>query len=72
MGTPEGLLDASNYVKAIETRQDLQIACIEEIAYKNQWITKKILLDIAKRYYNTSYGNYLLKIANETKNNYNW
>lgn len=72
MGTPEGLLDASDYVKAIETRQGLQIACIEEIAYKNQWIKKTKLLEFAKKYSKTNYGDYLLKIANETKTNYNW
>ena len=72
MGTPEGLLDASNYVKAIETRQGLQIACIEEIAYKNKWIERSKLLEFAKKYSKTNYGNYLLKIANETKINYSW
>ena len=72
MGTPEGLLDASDYVKAIETRQGLQIACIEEIAYKNKWIDKSKLLKFAKKYSKTNYGNYLLKIANETKKDYSW
>lgn len=72
MGTPEGLLDASDYVKAIETRQGLQIACIEEIAYKNKWIERSKLLEFAKEYSKTNYGNYLLKIANETKINYSW
>ena len=72
MGTPEGLLDASDYVKAIETRQGLQIACIEEIAYKNKWIDKSNLLEFAQKYSKTNYGNYLLKIIDENKINYGW
>lgn len=71
-GTPERLLDTSDYVKAIEVRQGLQIACIEEIAYKNQWITKEMLFESAKRYCNTNYGNHLLKIATETRKTYSF
>ena len=64
-GTHEGLLDASNYVEAIQTRQGLYIACLEEIAYRKKYINKKQLLDLAKPFMKTDYGKYLVKIANE-------
>ncbi|MGB9825013.1 MAG: glucose-1-phosphate thymidylyltransferase RfbA [Candidatus Hydrothermia bacterium] len=64
MGTYEGLLDASNFVKTIQERQGLYIACIEEIAYRMGYISREDLLTLAKRF-NTDYGRYLLKIAEE-------
>ena len=59
-GTQSSLLDASNYVAAIEKRQGLKIACLEEIAYKNRWITKDKLTECAMRMKNSEYGKYLL------------
>ena len=59
-GTQSSLLDASNYVAAIEKRQGLKIACLEEIAYKNRWITKDKLTECALRMKNSEYGKYLL------------
>ena len=64
-GTHKGLLDASNYVEAIQTRQGLYIACLEEIAYRKKYINKKQLLDLAKPFMKTDYGKYLVKITNE-------
>jgi len=61
-GTPESLLEASQFVETIERRQDLKIACPEEIAYRMNWIDKKELLQQAEVYPN-SYGDYLKKIA---------
>ena len=61
-GTPERLCDATDYVKAIQTRQGMQVACLEEIAYKNEWITKEQVLEIAKKLDKTDYGKYLLKL----------
>lgn len=62
-GTPESLLDASNFVRTIEERQGFKIACLEEIALENAWITKK---DIVKQMENlnnqNSYRNYLLEL----------
>jgi glucose-1-phosphate thymidylyltransferase len=63
-GTHESLLEASNFVKIIEERTSLKIACIEEIAFKNKWIDKNKLLKIAKSLAKTGYGNYLRQIGN--------
>ncbi|MGX4616442.1 glucose-1-phosphate thymidylyltransferase RfbA [Clostridioides difficile] len=68
-GTHRGLLDASNYVEVVQTRQGLYIACLEEIAYIKGYITKEDLLELAKPLMKTDYGKYLIKIANEFKEN---
>lgn len=62
-GTYESLLDASNFIQTIENRQGLKVACLEEIAYKNGYITKDQLLKYAREY-NNPYGKYLEDIAN--------
>lgn len=64
-GTPDRLGDASDFVKAIELRQGIQIGCIEEIAYKNDWISKEQLLNQIKKMKKTEYGKYLKKIVEE-------
>ncbi|MGK0468606.1 glucose-1-phosphate thymidylyltransferase RfbA [Clostridium sp.] len=64
-GTHRGLLDASNFVEAVQTRQGLYVACIEEIAYLNGFIDKEQLLKISEPLIKTEYGKYLLKIACE-------
>ena len=61
-GTYDGLLDASNFIATIEKRQGLYVSCIEEIAYKNKWITKTQLLEMSSGY-KTDYGRYLKFIA---------
>lgn len=61
-GTYQSLIDASVFIKTIEERQNLKIGCIEEIAYKQGWIKKSQLLDLAKAI-PTSYGDYLKRIA---------
>ena len=48
-GSPDRLSDASDFVKAIELRQGVQIACLEEIAYRNEWISKETLLEYAEK-----------------------
>lgn len=58
-GTHESLLQASSFVEAIEERQGLMIACLEEIALANEWITKEDVARIAESYGKSSYGNYL-------------
>jgi len=62
-GTAKGLLDAANFVYAIQSRQGLYIACLEEIAYKNGYISKEDLLILSKFLSKTDYGKYLEKIA---------
>lgn len=62
-GTHQSLLDASGFIKTIEERQGLKIACIEEIAYQNQWIDRKQLSELARSLNNNDYGKYLLNIT---------
>ena len=64
-GTHKGLLDASNYVEAVQTRQGLYIACLEEIAYRKGYISKAQLLELAKPLMKTDYGKYLVKVSEE-------
>ena len=61
-GTYDGLLEASNFIATIQKRQGLYVSCIEEIAYRNGWITKEQILELAKGY-KTDYGRYLEFIA---------
>jgi len=64
-GTHESLLQASNFIQTIEDRQGLKVACLEEIAYTNGFITKDMLIKLAEPLKNNQYGSYLLRIANE-------
>ena len=61
-GTYDGLLEASNFIATIEKRQGMYVSCIEEISYRNGWISKEKLLNLAKGY-KTDYGRYLEFIA---------
>jgi len=60
-GTHDSLLEASNFIRTIETRQGLKVSCIEEIAYKYGYINKKTLEKNAKKY-NNEYGDYLMSL----------
>ncbi len=62
-GTHESLLDASQFVRTIEHRQGLKVACLEEIAFHNGWISADKLEKEGKQLEKTQYGQYLLKIA---------
>lgn len=64
-GTPDGLLEAANFVATIERRQGMKIACIEEIAWRQGWIDKRQLRELGIRYQKSAYGEYLLGIAEE-------
>ena len=66
-GSPDRLQDASDFVKAIELRQGIQIACLEECAYKNKWISKEMVLKHAEKYSKTEYGNHLINVIQEKK-----
>ena len=61
-GTYDSLIDAGQFVKTVEKRQGLKIACLEEIAFHNGWISKVELMSQVQRYKKTSYGEYLMKI----------
>ena len=61
-GTHDALLEASNFVEAIQKRQGFYIACIEEIAYKKKWISADQLEELAKPLMKTEYGKYLLSL----------
>ena len=62
-GTTKGLLDASNFVYSIQSRQGLYIACLEEIAYNKGYISKDELLNLAKPLLKTDYGKYIEKLS---------
>ncbi|MDD2950148.1 MAG: glucose-1-phosphate thymidylyltransferase RfbA [Sulfuricurvum sp.] len=64
-GTHDSLLDAGQFVQTIEHRQGYKIACLEEIAYNQKWITKEEVLEIAKPLSKNGYGEYLKALVNE-------
>jgi glucose-1-phosphate thymidylyltransferase len=66
-GTHDSLLEASQYVQTIEHRQGLKVACLEEIAYQNNWIDRDHLLVRAKYFGKTGYGQYLYTLAGEPR-----
>jgi len=66
-GTHESLLQASNFIHTIESRQGLKVSCIEEIAYVRGFIDKEQLLILGNQMKNNPYGEYLIKLANEKK-----
>jgi glucose-1-phosphate thymidylyltransferase len=62
-GTHNTMLEASNFVEAVQKRQGLYIACLEEIAYKKGYINKSQLLELAKPLLKSDYGSYLVQVA---------
>ena len=66
-GTHDSLADASNFVETIEKRQGLKIACLEGIAYRNGWITDDKMKELAKPMLKNQYGQYLLRVIDEMK-----
>lgn len=68
-GTISSLIDANDFVKTIEERQNTKIAALEEIAYKNKWITKANLKKIAIKYGKSTYGKHLMRVATEENKN---
>ena len=62
-GTMDSLIEAGQFVQMVEKRQGVKISAIEEIAYKNGWITKEKLLESAERYGKSTYGQHLKKVA---------
>ena len=62
-GTTDALAEASEFVRVIENRQGVQISAVEEIAYRNGWISKEKLLESAEQYGKSSYGKHLKQVA---------
>lgn len=62
-GTHQSLLEASQFVAAVENRQNLKIACLEEIAYRSNWIDRDTLLRLGNELSKTEYGQYLLQVG---------
>ena len=62
-GTHDSLLEASSYVQTIEKRQGLKVACLEEIAWRNNWITDEQMKKQGKTFSKTQYGKYLLDLV---------
>ena len=63
-GNHDSLLDAADFVAAVQKRQGLYISCVEEIAYKKGFITKEQLLKLAEPLLKTDYGKYMVEVAN--------
>ena len=62
-GTHDSLMEAGQFVQTVENRQGLKVACLEEIAFGNGWLSKTMLLEQAEALKKTSYGEYLFRIA---------
>ena len=64
-GTPDSLLEASNFIQALEKRQGLKVACIEEIVFNKRYITSSQLKNLVQPIFKNEYGKYLLNILNK-------
>ena len=64
-GTHESLFDAARFVEVVESRQGVQIACLEEIAWRKGWITSERLAELAEPMLSSEYGRYMLKLSNQ-------
>ena len=64
-GTHESLSEASTFIEVVEKRQGLKVACLEEIAYRNKWITRNDLIRQAQPMRKNDYGQYLLRLAGQ-------
>ena len=67
-GTPDSMLDACNFIKAVETRQGLQVACLEEIAFCNGWLSAESALNAVSNMRKTDYAHYLEQRVREWEN----
>lgn len=70
-GTHDSLSEASTYIEVVEKRQGLKIACLEAIAYRKGWITEERMRELAKPMLKNQYGQYLLKVIDELKEEVN-
>lgn len=67
-GTHDSLSEASTFIEVIEKRQGLKVACLEAIAYRQNWITEKKMLKIAEPMIKNQYGQYLVEVVKELNN----
>ena len=65
-GTHDSLSEASTYIEVLEKRQGLKIACLEGIAYSQGWITAERMRELAKPMLKNQYGQYLLKLVEDS------
>lgn len=68
-GTHESLAEASTFIEVIERRQGLKVACLEDIAFSQGWISREKLREVAKPMAKNDYGKYLLRLADEDEKN---
>jgi glucose-1-phosphate thymidylyltransferase len=64
-GTQNSMLDAANFIRAIESRQGLQVACLQEIAYENRWMTAAQVRESVRDMLKTDYGQYVIRMLGE-------
>jgi len=64
-GTHQSLLEAGQFIQTIENRQNLKVACLEEIACRNGWISKANMIKLGEKLGDTEYGKYIINIAND-------
>lgn len=64
-GTHDSMLEAASFISTIQKRQNLKVACLEEIAYRMHWISREKLIELAKPLKKNDYGQYLLRLAAE-------
>lgn len=64
-GTHDSMLEAASFISTIQKRQNLKVACLEEIAYRMHWISKEKLIELAQPLKKNDYGQYLLRLAAE-------
>ena len=62
-GTHESLVEAADFVRTVENRQGLRIACLEEIAFQNEWVSADDIVRLAEPLKKSGYGEYLLKLV---------
>ena len=67
-GTPQGMLNAAEYVEAVQSRQGYYVSCIEEIAWRRGFISTEQLLELGKELQTTDYGKYIISLAEEAIN----
>jgi glucose-1-phosphate thymidylyltransferase len=68
-GTHDSLSEASTYIEVLEKRQGLKVACLEGIAYRQGWITEERMRELAQPMLKNQYGQYLLKVVEDVKQN---